>query len=59
MKKKQHKCDGGDDYGLIDCLKCEQEMLKAFNRIPKDKKRAKIRETFSGSQRWRGNPQSD
>ncbi len=24
---KNHKCDGGDDYGRVGCLKCEKEML--------------------------------
>ena len=24
---KNHEHDGGDDYGLVDCLKCEAEML--------------------------------
>ena len=28
---KYHKCDGGDDYGLVDCKKCEKEMLSRLN----------------------------
>lgn len=24
---KGHEHDGGDDYGRVDCLKCETEML--------------------------------
>ena len=28
---KTHECDGGDDYGLIDCFGCQKEMHKAFN----------------------------
>ena len=24
---KKHKCDGGDDYGIVDCFGCEREML--------------------------------
>ena len=24
---KNHEHDGGDDYGMVDCLKCEKEML--------------------------------
>lgn len=24
---KNHEHDGGDDYGRVDCLKCEKEML--------------------------------
>lgn len=30
-REETHKCDGGDDYGLVDCKKCEEEMLKHFN----------------------------
>ena len=29
-KSKKHICDGGDDYGLVDCLQCEKEMLKSL-----------------------------
>ena len=29
-KFKDHKCDGGDDEGMIDCYGCEKEMLKYF-----------------------------
>ena len=30
MSEKTHECDGGDDYGRIDCFRCEREMLKNF-----------------------------
>ena len=29
---KGHICDGGDDYGLVDCKKCEKEMLYHLNK---------------------------
>lgn len=28
---KNHHCDGGDDYGLVDCKKCERDFRKLFN----------------------------
>ena len=31
---KGHICDGGDDYGLVDCLQCEKQMLWSV-RTPK------------------------
>lgn len=31
-KTSEHECDGGDDYGLIDCFKCQRLMHKNLNR---------------------------
>lgn len=31
---KKHICDGGDDYGRVDCLQCEKEMVANFNNQP-------------------------
>jgi len=33
--QKQHICDGGDDFGLVDCKKCEKEMLKHLRQSAK------------------------
>lgn len=33
-KEKKHKCDGGDDYGLVDCKGCEKQMLSHLNPMP-------------------------
>ena len=32
---KGHEHDGGDDYGLVVCLKCEKQMLWNFNNSVK------------------------
>ena len=31
-EKAKHKCDGGDDSGLVDCFQCEKEMLTHFKK---------------------------
>jgi hypothetical protein len=38
---KKHICDGGDDYGVVDCLQCEKEMIE---HLKKSKKSSELNE---------------
>jgi|GEM_PF-6668311 len=35
MNQKKHICDGGDDFGLVDCLQCEKEMIQHLKKSKK------------------------
>ena len=35
---KKHICDGGDDYGVVDCLQCEKEMIEHLKKSKNGRK---------------------
>jgi len=43
MSEKTHECDGGSDYGHVDCFGCEKEMLKNFGNAARQYGKRSIR----------------
>lgn len=48
---KKHICDGGDDYGVVDCLQCEKEMIE---HLKKSKKSSEPNDRYK-DHRWDSN----